>query len=52
MVINVGRLKDKDYVYVFNDIAQVVQASHKAGNKNVVKVRFSFTCASGPVQVA
>jgi len=32
MVINVGRLKDKDYVYVEEDIAAVVNA---AGNKTV-----------------
>ena len=35
MVINVGRLKDKDYDYVLNDIKAVVEAAHP---KAIVKV--------------
>jgi len=35
MVINVGRLKDKDYDYVLNDIKTVVEISHP---KAIVKV--------------
>ena len=31
MVINVGRLKDKDYDYVLNDIKAVVDAAHPQG---------------------
>lgn len=31
MVINVGRLKDGDYRYVYEDIAGVVQAAHAGG---------------------
>ena len=38
MVINVGRLKDKAYVEVYNDIADVVRAGH--GQGALVKVIF------------
>ncbi|WP_457742890.1 deoxyribose-phosphate aldolase [Thermococcus sp.] len=33
MVINIGALKDKDYEYVKNDIAQVVKVAHERGAK-------------------
>ncbi|NJF25854.1 deoxyribose-phosphate aldolase [Thermococcus sp. Bubb.Bath] len=33
MVINLGALKDKDYEYVKNDIAEVVKAAHEKGAK-------------------
>ncbi|MCA6214845.1 deoxyribose-phosphate aldolase [Thermococcus bergensis] len=36
MVINIGALKDKDYEYVKNDIAEVVKVAHEKGA--VVKV--------------
>ena len=29
MVINIGRLKDKDYNYVYNDLSQVADLSKK-----------------------
>jgi len=33
MVINIGALKDGDYEYVKNDIAEVVKVAHKRGTK-------------------
>ena len=40
MVINVGRLKDKDYDYVLNDIKAVVEAAHpKALVKVIIETR-------------
>ena len=33
MVINIGALKDKDYDYVRNDIAEVVKVAHEKGAK-------------------
>jgi len=33
MVINIGALKDGDYEYVKNDIAEVVKVAHKRGAK-------------------
>ncbi|AMQ18643.1 deoxyribose-phosphate aldolase [Thermococcus peptonophilus] len=33
MVINIGALKDKDYEYVKNDIAEVVKVAHERGAK-------------------
>lgn len=45
MVINIGKLKDKDYRSVHKDIAHVVQAAHhdRLHKKHVVKVIFE-TC--------
>jgi deoxyribose-phosphate aldolase len=45
MVINIGKLKDKDYHYVHKDIAHVVKAAHndRQHKKHTVKVIFE-TC--------
>lgn len=45
MVLNIGKLKDKDYHYVHKDIHHVVHAGSD-GKQRVVKARIFYTEAA------